>query len=63
MDLLKQYKEVTFEEALKTWDNTSKKVVCVYRQTLKEFPKDAQYRSEFVVHAGLILEGKWYVEK
>lgn len=63
LDINNNFIKVDFNTALNFWDTTDKRVICLYRQSLKEFPIDSEYRTDFVVHAGLILEGEWYIEK
>lgn len=60
---LKDFKEVDFMTAITTWDTTSKTVVCIYRQNLMKFTDELNYRSEMKLHGGMILDGKWYIEK
>ena len=49
--------------ALKTWDAFNKKVKCIYRQGLYEFDIHTDWKDDFKVHGGMILEGLWFVEE
>jgi hypothetical protein len=61
--MFEAFEKTDFMNALKKWDSLNKRVKCVYRQSLYEFDIVTQWRSDFKVHAGMILEGEWYVEK
>jgi hypothetical protein len=56
------YRETTFMDALNTWDALNKKVRCIYRNHTHIFDIDTDWRADFKVHAGMILEGHWYIE-
>lgn len=61
---MKGYKQVDFMSAINFWNNSNtKKVVCVYQQSIIEFPMNAEWKSEFKVHGGMILDGEWYIEE
>lgn len=47
-------------DALNAWD-AGHEVKCLYRQKMVEF-SDGEWRSEFQVHGGMILEGEWFVK-
>jgi len=57
------YHQVDFMTALKTWDAFNKKVKCIYRQGLYEFDIHTDWKDDFKVHGGMILEGLWFVEE
>jgi hypothetical protein len=52
-----------FMTALRKWDSQNKKVKCVYLQGVYDFDINSDWRKDFKVHAGMILDGEWYVEK
>jgi len=60
--MLDGYNKVTFMEALKAWDETDKNVVCIYKETKTEFPMNCEWRTDFKVDGGMILDGQWFVE-
>jgi hypothetical protein len=49
-------------DALNTWDALNKKVRCIYRNHTHIFDIDTDWRGDFKVDAGMILEGHWYIE-
>ncbi|GEM_PF-5208088 len=60
--IMEGFKEVDFMTALKFWDKNFKRVICDYRGTLYEFPVGGEWRSDFKVDGGMILDGIWYIE-
>lgn len=57
------YVKVDFMRALVTWDSFNKKVKCIYKEQVYDFGIDFEWRSDFKVDGGMILDGLWYVEK
>lgn len=55
--------ETDFMTALTKWDSLNKKVKCIYLQKLYEFNTDTEWKKDFKVNGGMILDGKWFVEK
>lgn len=57
--------ETDFMSALNAWDKLNKRVKCIYKQTLYEFDVGIawRWRTSFKVDAGMIFEGRWFVEK
>lgn len=62
--LLKQYfTQTNFMNALRKWDEVSIEVICLYRGKIHVFGDSIEYRKDFQVNAGMILEGEWYISK
>jgi len=61
--MLDGFYKTEFMNALKRWDSLNKKAICLYRQTMHEFDTNAEWRSDFKVDGGMILDGEWYTEK
>lgn len=61
--MFENFIETDFMNALNKWDKLNKRVKCIYRQKLYEFGIDTDWRTDFKVNAGMILEGRWFVEK
>lgn len=57
------FKETDFMSALNKWDKLNKRVKCIYQQRLYEFDINTDWRSDFKVNGGMILDGRWFVEK
>lgn len=60
--MLDNYKETDFMNALHQWDKLDKRVKCEYKQDLYIFDTNTNWRSDFKVNGGMILDGKWYIE-
>lgn len=62
--LLSEYFVKTdFNSAVKEWDEYSLDAICLYEGTITVFKSELEFRSDFKVHLGMILEGDWYVSK
>ena len=56
--------ETDFMSALRAWDMcNTKRVRCVYREELTEYSLASTWRKDFKVDGGMILDGKWFVER
>lgn len=55
------FRRVGFMDALIAWNSLGKKVRCVYMQRLYEFD-EGDWKTDFKVNGGQILDGEWFVE-
>jgi hypothetical protein len=56
------FKNTDFMNALIRWDQLNKSVKCVYKQKLYDFPNTLEWKAQFEVDGGMILDGEWFTQ-